>query len=179
MKLDDLNIVQAAIERRKQQEILRKEYRQKNALQNIKDIFLDAFSINTLDESKDIIDHLSEIVDQVQDENLGTNEKLLEWLEIKFQSKVTKKVATKIALSQVELAKKIEHVIEMLNRILSLYTKLCNTAPFIDEVGQQIVQLEDELRLSSEKLTQDSTHTQQHFQTLLQTQRKIVVLITK
>ena len=54
--------------------------------------------------------------------------------------------------------KKLERVTKMLNKILSLYAKLCNTTPFIAEVGQQIVQLEDELKLSSEKLTQDSSH---------------------
>ena len=38
------------------------------------------------------------------------------------------------------------------------------------------MQLEEELKLSSERLTQDPSHAQQHFETLLQTQRKIVVL---
>ena len=64
----------------------------------------------------------------------------------------------------------------MLNKILSLYAKLCNTAPFTAKVGQQIVQLEEELQASSARLTQDSSHAQQHFETLLQTQSKIVVL---
>ena len=53
-------------------------------MQNIKDIFLDAFSVTSLDESKDIIDQLSDIVDQVQDADLDTNAKLLESLERKF-----------------------------------------------------------------------------------------------
>ena len=65
MTLDDLNKLQATIDRKRQQEILRREHRQKHALQNIKDIFLDAFSVDTIDESKDIIDQLSDIVDQV------------------------------------------------------------------------------------------------------------------
>ena len=65
MTLDDLNKLQAAIDRKRQQEILRREHRQKHALQNIKDIFLDAFFVDTIDESKDIIDQLSDIVDQV------------------------------------------------------------------------------------------------------------------
>ena len=75
-------------------------------MQNIKDIFLDAFSITPLDESKDIIDQLLNIVDQVQDADLDTNVKLLEWLERRLQSKVNEKIATEIALSQVEMAKK-------------------------------------------------------------------------
>ena len=56
MTLDDLNVLQAAIERWKKQEIMRKEHRQRNAMQNIKDIFLDAFTVTSLDESKDIIE---------------------------------------------------------------------------------------------------------------------------
>ena len=64
----------------------------------------------------------------------------------------------------------------MLNKILSLYAKLCNTAPFTAEVGQQILQLEEELQASSARLTQDSSHAQQHFEKLLHTQRKIAVL---
>ena len=123
MTLDDLNILQAAIKRRTQPEIMRKEYRQKNAMQNIKDIFLDALFGTLLDESKDIVEQLLDIVDQVQDADLDTNAKLLEWSERKFQSKVNEKIATKIALSQVELAKKIKRVSEVLGKILSLYTK--------------------------------------------------------
>ena len=93
----------------------------------------------------------------MQDADLDTNAKLLEWLERKFQSKVNEKIATKISLSLVELAIKIECVTEVLGKILSLYTKLCNTAPFTQEVGQQILQLEDELKLSSEKLSHRET----------------------
>ena len=100
MTLDDLNVLQATIERRKQQEIMRNEHKQRNAMQNIKDIFLDAFTITSLDESKDIIEHLLDIVDQVTDVNLDTNVKLLEWSERRFQSKVNEKIATKISLSQ-------------------------------------------------------------------------------
>ena len=67
------------------------------------------------------------------------------------------------------MAKKIDCVTEVLGEILSLYTKLCNTSPFTHKVGQQILQLEDELKLSSEKLSQNPVHTEQHFHTLLQT----------
>ena len=134
---------------------MRKEYRYKNAMKNIKGIFLDAFNVTSLDESKDIIEQLLDIVDQVTDANLDTNVKLLEWSERWFQSKVNEKIAIEISLSQVEMAKKIERVIEVLGNILSLYTKLCNTTPFTHEVGQQILKLEDELKLSSQKLSQN------------------------
>ena len=38
------------------------------------------------------------------------------------------------------------------------------------------MQLEYELKLSSEKLTQDPTHTQQHFQILLQKKSRLAIL---
>ena len=47
----------------------------------------------------DIIDQFLDIVDQVQDANLDTNAKLLEWSERKFQSKVNEKIATENTLS--------------------------------------------------------------------------------
>ena len=67
------------------------------------------------------------------------------------------------------MAKKIDHVTEVLGNILSLYTKLCNTTPFTHKVGQQILKLEDELKLSSQKLSQNPIQIEQHFHTLLQT----------
>ena len=124
-------------------------------MQSIKEIFLDAFTITWLDESKDIIEQLSDIVDQVIDTNLDTNVKLLEWLERRFQSRVNEKISSEIALSQVEMAKKIDHVTKVLGNILYLYKKICNTTPFTHEVGQKILKLEDELKLSSQKLSQN------------------------
>ena len=142
MTLDDLNKLQAAIDRKRQQEILRREHRQKHALQNFKDIFLDAFSVDTIDESKDIIDQLSDIVDRVQDADLDTNVKLLEWSERKFQAKVNEKISSEIALSHVELAQKIEKLKEVLENIFSLYTKLCDPSIFTQETSQSIMSLE-------------------------------------
>ena len=63
---------------------MRKGHRQRNAMQSIKYIFLDAFTIMSLDESKDIIKQLSDIVDQVIDVDLDTHVKLLEWSERRF-----------------------------------------------------------------------------------------------
>ena len=109
---------------------MRKEYKKRNAMQNIKEIFLDAFTMTSLDQSKDIIEKLSNIVEKVTDANLDNNVKLIEWSKSRFQHKVNKKISSEIALSQVELAKKIDHVTKVLGNILSLYTKLCNTTPF-------------------------------------------------
>ena len=68
-------------------------------MQDIKDIFLDAFALPPPDETKDIMEQLSNIVDHVTDADLDTNVKLLEWSEKKFQGKVNEKISSEIALS--------------------------------------------------------------------------------
>ena len=65
--------MQEALEKRKKQEILRNEYRQRQALVEIKDIFLDAFSLQVPSETKPIMEQLSIIVDEVQNKDFDTN----------------------------------------------------------------------------------------------------------
>ena len=134
--------MQEALEKRKKQEILINEYRQRQALVEIKDIFLDAFNLQVPDETKPIMD-------QVQNEDLDTNVKLLEWFERKFQMKVNEKISSKIALTQVELAKKIEKVKTVLENIFSLYSRLCDSSYFTQETSQRILSLEGNLKVSS------------------------------
>ena len=140
--------MQQALEREKKQEILINEYKKKKALHEIKDIFLDAFSLQTPNETKPFMEKLSNIVDQVQNEDLDTNAKLLEWSERKLHAKINEKISSEIALSQVELAKKIEKVKKVLENIFSLYTKLCNPSIFTQETSQRIMILERDLKLS-------------------------------
>ena len=109
--------------------------------------FLDAFALPPPDETKDIMEQLSDIVEQVTNADLDTNVKLMEWLERKFQGKVNEKISSEMTLSQVGLATKIDHVTKVLGNIFSLYTKLCNVAPFTHKVGQKILRLEDELKM--------------------------------
>ena len=49
---------------------------------------MDAFSLQSLDESRLVVEKLSDIVDQVINEDHDTNVKLMEWSERKFQGKV-------------------------------------------------------------------------------------------
>ena len=51
-----MGILQEALARKKHQELLTREHRQKQALIKIKEIFLDAFSMPTPDETKPIIE---------------------------------------------------------------------------------------------------------------------------
>ena len=126
MTIDQIDEVQEALERKKKQEVLRNEYKQRQALVEIKEIFLDAFSLQIPDESKPIMEQLAHIVDQVQNADHETNVKLMEWSERKFQGKVNEKIASEIVLLQVELGKKIEKAKVVLENIFSLYKKLCD-----------------------------------------------------
>ena len=54
------------------------------------------------------------------DVDLDTNVKLLELSKRRFERKVNEKIATKITLSQVEMAKKIDHATKVLDNILLL-----------------------------------------------------------
>ena len=87
-------------------------------------------------------------MDQVQNKDLDTNVKLLKWSK-KFQLKVKEKISSEIALTQVELAKKIEKVKIVLENSFSLYSKLCDSSYFTQETSQRILSLEGNLKVSS------------------------------
>ena len=61
--LEQINLMQEALERKKKQEILRNEYKQKQALHEIKDIFLDVASLQIPNEKNPIMEKLYNIVD--------------------------------------------------------------------------------------------------------------------
>ena len=110
---------------------------------------MDAFSLQSPDESRTIVEKLSDIVDQVMNEDHDTNVKLMEWSERKFQGKVNEKISNDIALSQVELAKKLDKVKIVFGNTFSLYNKLCDFFNFKQETGQRIMSLERNLKISS------------------------------
>jgi len=78
MTIDQITEVQEALQRKKKQEVLRNEYKKRQALVEIKDIFLDSFTIQVPDETNPIMGKLANIVDQVQNEDQETNVKLME-----------------------------------------------------------------------------------------------------
>ena len=59
---------------------------------------MDAFSLHSPDETKHIMEQLSDIIDQVTNEDQEPNVKLIEWSERKFQGKVSEKISSEIAL---------------------------------------------------------------------------------
>ena len=89
-------------------------------MNEIKDIFMDAFDLQPPDASRPILEELSNIVDQVNNEDHDTNVKLMEWSEKKFQGKVNQKITNDIILGQVDLAKKLDKVKVVLGNIFSL-----------------------------------------------------------
>ena len=66
---------------------------------DIKEIFIDAFSLPTLEATKPIIEKLTNLVEKLNEIDLDSIVKLLEWSERKFQHKVHEKISSTIALS--------------------------------------------------------------------------------
>ena len=62
--------------------------------------------------------------------------------------KVNEKISSEIEITQVELAKKIEKVKIVLENIFSLYSKLCESSYFTQEMSQKILSLEGHLKAS-------------------------------
>ena len=148
-----MNEIQSALDRRRRQE----------ATSEIKDTFMDSFSLQPPDGTRPIIEQLSDIVDQVNNEDHDTNAKLMEWSEKKFQGKVNQKIANDIILGEVDLAKKLDRVKVVLGNIFSLYTKLCDFSNFTQEINQKILSLERNLKISSMQLPTNPTQSEKHF----------------
>ena len=83
-----MNEKQSALDRRRRQEAMRKEYKYKQAMNEIKDIFMDAFSLQPPDAKRPILEQLSDIVDQINNEDHDISAKLMECSEKKFQAKI-------------------------------------------------------------------------------------------
>ena len=130
---------------------------------------MDAFSLQPLDTNMPILEQLSHIVDQINDEDLDTNAKLLEWSEKKFLSKVNQNIANNITLGQVELAKKLDNVKVVLGNIFSLYNKLCYFSRFTQEITPKFLSLERKLKLSSMQLLSNTTNSEKHFAQMIHT----------
>ena len=91
--------------------------------------------------------------------------------------KFNEKISSEIALTQVELAKKIEKVKTLLENIFSLYSKLHDSSYFPQETSQKILSLEGDLKASSSQLLINPTLSEKHFSTLLHTQRELAMII--
>ena len=100
----------------------------------------------------------------------------MEWSKRKFQGKVNEKISSDIALSQVELAKKIEKVKTILENIFSLYRKLCDFSNFTQETSQRMLSLERNLKISSMQLQTNPTQSEKHFTQSLHTRGELAAL---
>ena len=132
---------------------------------------MDAFILQSPDESRPIVEKISDIVDQVMNEDHDTNVKLMEWSERKFQGKINEKISNDIALSQVDLAKKLDKAKIVLGNIFSMYKKLCDFSNFTQETSQRILSLERNLKISSMQLPTNLAQSEKHFAQTLHTQR--------
>jgi hypothetical protein len=83
--------------------------------------------------------------------------------------KVNERISSEIALTRLEIAKKIAKVKVVLDNIFSLYSKLCDLSIFTQETIQRIMSLERNLKISSMQLPKDLAQSEKHFSTTLHT----------
>ena len=126
-------------------------------------------SVYNLQMTRPILEQLSDIVDQVNNEDHDTSVKLMEWSQKKFQGKVNQKITNDIILGLVDLAKKLDKVKVVLGNIFSLYTKLCDFSNFTQEKNHKILSLERNLKISSMQLPSNPAHSEKHFSQMLHT----------
>ena len=124
---------------------------------------MDAFSLQSLNETRPIIEKLLDIVDQVANEDQDTNAKLMEWSQRKFQGKVNEKISSDIALAQVNFTKKLERFKTILGNIFLLYKKLCDFSNFTQETSQRIMSSERNLKIFSMQLPTNPAQSEKHF----------------
>ena len=65
-------------------------------LYDVEIFFVDAFNSQNLDEYAQIINQLVNIVEQVNAGNIESNDKLMDWLARRFETKVVDKVSITI-----------------------------------------------------------------------------------
>ena len=74
---------------------------------DIKDIFVEAFDINDVNNDQTIVKQLVYIVDKVNAEDIEANTKLMNWSSRKYEIKVIEKILDEITLRQVNLLEKV------------------------------------------------------------------------
>ena len=115
-----------------------REYKKNQVLHDTKGILFDAFIFLEPNENKSTIKKLVTIVDKIKDEDLDSNVKSLAWLERQFHTNVLEKISSAIKLRHVDQETKMESLKTMLDKIFSLYTKLCNVELFTQEAQRAI-----------------------------------------
>lgn len=93
-----MQILQDLLVRKKNQEEIRRELQQRQVLHENKDIFLEAFDMENLDENSPIIAQLVHIVEKINKDDVDENKKLMEWSSRNVEKKFIEKVSTKIAI---------------------------------------------------------------------------------
>lgn len=98
LSYEKMQILQDLLKRKSKQEELRGEHQQKQVLQDIKEICIDAFEMSDVKNYDPILEQLVHIVKKVTNEDRKVSDKLLQWSERKFETKVLNKVSVKIAV---------------------------------------------------------------------------------
>lgn len=88
MTLDEMRILQDVLAKKTKQEEMKRECQQRFVLHKVKDICIDAFDIQGINEKAPLIHQLVHIFEKVNNDDIEANEKFLHWSKKKFEKEV-------------------------------------------------------------------------------------------
>lgn len=95
-------------------------------------------------------------------EDITSQEKLLEKAKRKFDNKVLEHISQHIAIKQVELTLILSDIQNSFNNVTSRYAKLCDVTEYTKEVRVKLHKIDEDLKVSAEKLKLDPSSSSSH-----------------
>lgn len=148
LTLEEIILLQEILAKKKKQEELRREHQQRQILHDVKDIFVGAFDIQNFYGKAPIISQLVNIVDQINVEDIESNEKFMDWSTNKFENKVVDRFSTKIAEQNVQLQECVHNIEELIEKVKHLYKMLCDMPRFTSDLRENIQQIQADMKIA-------------------------------
>ena len=87
--------------------------------------------------------------------------------ERKFENKVLEQVAQKIAIYQVDLSTILSSLETFANNVTSLFSNLCDTSIFTQEIKDKLSKIVEDLKESSHQVSLDSSYSFSHYSKII------------
>lgn len=123
------------------------------------------------------MEQLVYIVQKVKNDVVSVSDKLFEWSERRFETKMMNKVSTEIVVKQVELSTLVKETKILVVNGKSLLAKLCSVELFTEENQHLLENLKKEISATSQSLTLDPDTITGHYVEVMQTQGKLAELM--
>ena len=130
-------------------------------LEDVKNILTQTLSTK-VDSSQPIFVQLVEAVQKLN-EDLNSQERLLQRVEKKFETRVLEQISQKIGIYEVELSISISSLETTYSNITLLFGKLCDTTIFMKDIKDKLSNIDEHLKASAQQLQLDPSSSSAHF----------------